>query len=309
MKTQFGPGALTLNRRILKIVRQESFDWVWIDKGTFVFPSTIKKLRNRDLFIIHHLTDDFLNPAQGLRHYLKAIPAYHVHLTSNIYNVKELKKFGASSPILTHLGFDPKFCFPEGRSPRPSDEYKSDVVFIGHWRKHLDNFITPILESGTDIKLWGPHWNSSLNRSLLQGHATFKIATDQEYPVIIASAKIALCFLSHENRNTSTGRSFEIPAIGTFMLGETYKKHLSFFEEGKEAEFFDSPEELLEKIQFYLKNRDVRERIAMAGHRRAMTSGYTYFDRIKMDLRNITTAYEQFVGSAIRREEGDSWIS
>jgi len=295
MKTQFGPGVLTLNRKILRVAEQESFDWVWVDKGTFVFPGTIKTLCNRNVFTIHHLTDDFLNPDSGLRHYLKAIPDYHVHLTSNIYNVDELKEFGASAPILTHLGFDPNICCPGARPPEPSEKYKSDVVFIGHWRKHLNEFLMPLIEENIDIKLWGVDWGRSPNRKRLRGHAMFRIASEEEYPIILASAKVALCFLSHDNRNTSTQRSFEIPAIGTFMLGERTEEHLSFFEEGKEVEFFDSPGELLEKIRYYLHNDQARNRVSRAGHYRAMNSKYSYFDRIVMDLNNIMPIYQGFL--------------
>ena len=128
----------------------------------------------------------------------------------------------------------------------------------------------------------------------------FRPASNSEYPRILASTKIALCFLNRESRNTSTGRSFEIPAIGAFMLGERTDEHRSFFEEGKEAEFFDSPEEMIEKTVFYLEHEEARKTVASAGHRRAVTSGYSYRDRIRMDVQNVMPIFESFLRGSRR---------
>ena len=48
-------------------------------------------------------------------------------------------------------------------------------------------------------------------------------------------------------------RTFEIPASKGFMLHEKSEEVMDFFEEGKEAEYFSSPEEVLDKLKFYLR--------------------------------------------------------
>jgi spore maturation protein CgeB len=293
-KLQFGPGTILFNKRLLDIALNGTFDWIWMDKNVFAFPGTIRKLVNDGLFLVHHMTDDVLNPDQPLRYYRKAIPFIHVHLTSNIYNVHELTNFGAPHSLQTHLGFDPQLCCPGGKPPVQREEFRSDVVFVGHWRKHIDDFILPAIKAGIDVKIWGEGWKKSPNRALYQKTALFRSASDADYGSILASAKIALCFLSHANRNTSTGRSFEIPAVGTFMLAERTEEHLSFYEEGKEAEFFSDPHEFMEKLHLYLKNHEERQQIALHGHRRAMTSGYTYFDRVASDMNNVLPIFERY---------------
>ena len=59
------------------------------------------------------------------------------------------------------------------------------------------------------------------------------------------------------------------------MLGERTGRHLEFFEEGKEAEFFDSNEEMLQKVEYYLEQNGAREKIAQAGRDRCVKSGYS----------------------------------
>ena len=91
-----GPAVWRFNREIRRRALTGGSDWVWVDKGIFVYPETVKTLAERNIFVIHHLTDDFLNPKHAVwyRHYKRALSYYHAHLTSNMFNVQELRSMG-----------------------------------------------------------------------------------------------------------------------------------------------------------------------------------------------------------------------
>ncbi len=65
------------------------------------------------------------------------------------------------------------------------------------------------------------------------------------------------------------------------MLAERTDEHRAVFREGEEAAFFSTPEELLDKVRYYLAHDEIRQRIARAGHARVTTGGHTYRDRLR----------------------------
>lgn len=297
LKFCFGPFIPVFNRQILKKASDNTYDWVWVDQGRQVYPETIRNLREQGSFMIHHINDDFKNPKGRFGRYIAAIPDYHVHYTIHRHHHEELKALGAQATIQTYHGFDPAFVFPGGKRPSPDKTYRTDVIFIGHRRDYCEECVLHLIENDINVTVWGPRWDTSPNKSRFADHVKFRMLEYPDYAIAIASSKIGLAFLSHENRNQSTIRSFEIPAIGTFMLGERTQEHRSFYQEGEEAEFFESPAELLEKVKFYLARDDLREKIAAAGHQRAMLSGYSYSDRVKDELQKLMPYYKDFLDS------------
>lgn len=74
------------------------------------------------------------------------------------------------------------------------------------------------------------------------------------------------------------------------MLGERTEEHLALFDEGKEAAFFGSAEEMLDKIRYYLKHDGERQRIAAAGRERCLMSDYSQHGRMKEILHAVETS-------------------
>lgn len=79
----------------------------------------------------------------------------------------------------------------------------------------------------------------------------------------------------------------EVLACGAFMLAERTNEHLRLFEEGKEAAYFGSDSELLEKVRYYLEHEEERKTIGPAGRKRCLDSGYSHHERLKYMLSAI----------------------
>jgi spore maturation protein CgeB len=87
-----------------------------------------------------------------------------------------------------------------------------------------------------------------------------------------------------------TTRTFEIPACGSMLLADRTEEHRDFFEEGQEAEFFDSIDEMIDKLKFYTRNESARKRVADGGYQRCKQAGYAYMCRLSTALKELRLA-------------------
>lgn len=54
------------------------------------------------------------------------------------------------------------------------------------------------------------------------------------------------------------------------MLHERTEELRDYFIEGEEVACFSTPEEMADKVEYYLKHENERERLRLAGHRRCV---------------------------------------
>ncbi|HMD43749.1 MAG TPA: glycosyltransferase, partial [Candidatus Acidoferrum sp.] len=79
---------------------------------------------------------------------------------------------------------------------------------------------------------------------------------------------------------------FEVPMSGGFYLTEHQDELEEFFEIDSEIACYRNKDELIEKIRFYLKRPDLRERIRNAGRRRCL-SDHTWENRFKAAFKQM----------------------
>ena len=60
------------------------------------------------------------------------------------------------------------------------------------------------------------------------------------------------------------------------MLGQRTEEHDFLFKEGKEADYFSTKKECLEKVKYYINNINIRSEIAENGYLRTRNSDYSY---------------------------------
>ena len=265
-----------VKKQIQNAIWNSSFDVVWIEKGNMIWPQTLRYIKkNAPLARLISCSEDDMYATHGHSLLYRAgLRHYDLVFTTKAYNLAELKLFGAKNTYLFLDSYDEKIHKPMNLNEVEREHFSCDVGAIGAFEDKRAESLLYLAGHGIKVNVWGNDWGRMVNPHPNLGIKN-KFLFGEDYSKAICATKINLNFLRKINRDEVTSRSVEIPACGGFMLSERTARHLEFFEEGREAEFFGSNEEMLEKVRYYLKNDEEREKIARAGRERCVTSGYS----------------------------------
>lgn len=276
------PDKIGVNEKILDFVKKNSYDLVWIDKGVTVKKSTLIFIKrvNENTKIVSFTADNMALRHNQSQDYLDCFPFYDFHITTKSFIVDTLLGMKAKNVIFTNQTYQADFHYPRTLTVSEKKDFEASVGFVGVWEKERSDSIKYLVDNGLNVTVYGDgNW-----KSLRCYSPRLKIMPSifsDDYPKVLSALKISLCFLRKINTDQHTSRSIEIPACGGFMLAERTDEHLALFEEGKEAEFFSSDEELLEKCRYYLNNEEERKAIVERGILRCKNSGYSNIETMK----------------------------
>lgn len=296
----WGPEVERLNRDILSMVETLKPDVVWADKVLFMKPSTLEHLRKKGIVTVSYMIDNFFGPRRdpGWRLYAKTIPYYDLHCTQRDVNVTDYKNAGARDVIKIQTAFEPTLHFPH--DPPYTDAQRDRAVsFIGTSYDQRAQTLLRLHSDGVPVAISGgpQHWRGPLGNMFDTLYREGELFL-QQYREAIWRSKINLSFLTHSNQDEFVHKSFEITACGGFLLAERSAGHLERFVEDEEAVFFEGYDELLAKIRLYLPDEAARNRIALAGMKRAWSSGYDNDTQVRRIVERVQSIQESKKGGA-----------
>ena len=127
-------------------------------------------------------------------------------------------------------------------------------------------------------------------RSLIKpGNGIYKgkINNRIELPAVYTNSGININITVPQLRDSLSHRAFEIPACQGFLLSDYRNEAKNFFELDKEIVCFKNYNDLQDKISYYLKHPQERERIASNGYKRVIEE-HTYVNRLKKMISTLT---------------------
>lgn len=277
-----------LNSRLVEATQNYDPDIIFIVKGNLIYPKVLAHIRRNypNTVIVSWSLDDMYAWHNRSLFYTRSLRFYDLVFTSKSYNIVELKSLGAKKVIFLYQAFSKIYHKPY--SVQLNQRGIEDILFIGFAEKSRFDDLNYLASNNLKIAIYGSGWNKKRYANYhknLSIHAFDLIGDD--YARAISNAKITLCFLRKANRDLHTTRSIEIPAIGGFMIAERTNEHKVLFEEDKEAIYFDSKEELLEKVTQSLNNDSEREIIRAAGHRKCIEEDYSYDNMANLIMEHI----------------------
>lgn len=297
-----------INDEVLHAAREFRPNLVWAEKQEYLRPETLETLRIMGAQLVHFTPDPYFSLDWKRTSLMdRSLASFDVLIYCKTYERTQYEALGRPL-VYMPLGY----C-DEVHRPLPSDDPRwcCSVGFLGGWEPRRERLLHDVAMKGVDLKIWGGYWEFladgrwTLRRHIilrqLAANDSFTFHADEtlsrawqggevygdSYANALTGAKIGLGLLRKVCPDQHTTRTFEIPACGSMLLADRTDEHLAMFAEGTEADYFESCEELLDKLSFYLSHEAARKRIAEAGTERCRRSGYAYTHRLRRTLMDL----------------------
>ena len=257
--------------------------------GYHLAPGVVAAIRSQTGAIaVNYATDDPFNPRTGTPEVLRSIPEYDLYATTRRAVMPDLKRAGVHDVRYVRFGYKSSVHFPD--PPVTQNEWErfgADVAFVGEADADRLPFFRSLVGAIPDVNLalYGGLWN----RDRQLGRYFRGAVRGRDFRMALGGAKIVVNLVRRENRDDHVMRTFEGPACDAFMLHERTESHLEVFREGQEAAFFQSSDELIDKVRYYLSHEPERERIRQAGHAQTLSGRNSYRDRLE-EILQVTLA-------------------
>ncbi len=278
--------ATSLNDLLIETIQTYKPDLLIVLKGFFIKPKTLKKINDTSSTILFNFNPDnpFNTSQRGSTNgwIVKSIPIYDAYLTWGKLLLDPIRRAGAKRVEYLPFAGDAEYYYPVKITKEDKGAYSSDVVFVGNWDEEREKWLSNL--EGFNFAIWGEwYWKTRCKNKFLRKCWRAHPAYGKEMAKTYLSSKINLNILRVQNKRAHNMKTFEIPACGGFMLHERSDEVLELFEEGKDVACFSTPQELKEKINYYLNHEEERMQMAKAAHKKTAIR-YTYLCRAKRIL-------------------------
>ena len=246
-----------------------------------IFPETLRKIKLKQGCKIVVIEGN-LNYWQWFQS--QSFPYYDHFFSSDSYPIPLLQKPNTGLRNVHFLG---ACCDPEEHSRVDltlvdEKRFHADITFIGGGvpkRRELFEHL-----SCYQLKLWGWGWDRS---PILKPYTIKETVFGLKKTKIYSAAKICPHLQGGLYQvNGLSVRIFEIACCGRLPFTEPQQDLTNFFEDGEEVIIFKNPEDLKQKIEYYLSHLDEMERMAERARQRVLAE-HTYKHRMKKMLEIV----------------------
>ncbi len=270
--------------KVLEACRDQRPTWLLATGIAPVEESALKEIGKLDVLRLNYLTDDPWNPAHRAPWFLRAAPQYDYIFSPRRATLGDLRRLGCMSACYLPFAYAPELHFPEAPANGERVRLASDIIFAGGADRDRVPYIEALIQAGFGVALYGGYWERYAQTApAARGQADASMLRKA-----VSAAKVSLCLVRRANRDGNVMRSFELPAMGACLLAEDTEEHREIFgDDGEAVAFFQTREDMVEKLRWLLAHEDVRRRLREVAHRIITTGRNTYRDRLEAMLQQV----------------------
>lgn len=264
--------------------KPKSYTLIWIDKAIFLTPQTTACLKSLTDKLVHFTPDPAFTFHKS--HLFRAsLSIYDYAITTKAYELNYFAHYlKAEQIIYATQGFDKTL----HQALTPFEEKQEGLLFIGHHEKERAFILQKLLDEGIPVHIAGIKWENFVKRNKENPYLHYhgKGIYGKDYVKSLSAHLFAWGAVSKWIPELHTTRTFEIPACGTALITERNPETNSFFTED-EAIFYDTTEEMIEKIKHYTNHPGQLETLTQKGNQRVHTDGRDYESILKEVITKI----------------------
>lgn len=271
-----------IQKRLITEVQHQVFDLIWVFKGMEIQPKTLLELKKQTKRLINFNADNpfvFSGKGSGNKNVKLGIPLYDEHFTYD-HEVKNQidKEFGIKCTLIP-FGFDQEVTLNDDL--QLTQDIKA-VCFVGNPDTYRAEILKVILDSGFPLHVYGHDWDKFLKHPNLTNHGP---TYQNEYYQTLRNFRVQLNIMRVHNLDSHNMRSMEIPGCGGLMLAPKTKDHLAFFEEAKEAFFYENSDQLQSQVKLMLELEDSEVQKMRLSAREKVVKQFSYARLTKEFIR------------------------
>lgn len=290
-------GKEKMNRRLLEIIKAEKpdasiFCLLWENQFD---EQVISSLRSYTRTVIYFFDDPWRQ--KFVRHWINYFDFF---TTPDFYMFKQYELEGLKNVIHSPFGFNSSIY------KKLDLEKTLDVSFVGGCSPLRRWIVRSLEKEGIKVKVFGRGWGSAgkwisqeemvevFNKSKINLNLSNAIYNDIKFLIwsLHSLENVKQLALLKKNKEQVKGRHYEINACGGFQLSYFIPGLNMAYEIDKEIAVYESVENIVPIVKFFLKAEDLRNTIAESGHVRSVRdhSAQSYLnktvDQVLKDKRN-----------------------
>lgn len=239
------------------------------EKMSSQFLSDVKSI-SKAIIVNIYPDHPFMIPGGKSAYYLKdTLSLYDCVFTFSPSLIPVFYQLGAKNVQWLPFGY----CDKMGYRDITSHQTK-DLAYFGVWGPFQEQILKNL--APLDLNIYGANWHKSKDKQMTK---CWKKGEGMGVEMFnqIADTKITVNMVRAEHGSFHTMKTFEIPAAGGFTITNYSDEQVHFFKPDTEAVYFNTEEEMVDKVRFYQNNETLRNQIRVKAHDKVKI--HTYKDR------------------------------
>lgn len=261
-------------------------DLMLILKGLEVKPEAVEYAKSKGIKTACWIFDATLagTPIPESPKYIDMMKHYDIFY-SYCDNIDDLKKAGLKNAKLLPEGYSEEFNGGQVLNHYLEKTFGSDIVFIGtidDIHPCREEFLEKIIDEGFDLKIYG-NIIKDVKPKIMDKHQKMCLVNEfHSYACQASKIVIGGLDADYQVNRSHSARVYRVLACGGFYLCKKTAGIEHDFTPGVHLDTFETEEEMIEKIVYYLNHPEEREKIAKAGQEKVKE--YTFLKRIEKEF-------------------------